>query len=167
MPSDLLMKTTPAIEGESQDEKYPKSIEISSFSWGVNQEASMQAGAGLVAGGAGFGHFTVQKLLDKSSSKFYAHLCSGAEIQAVEVICRRPGEGDATATNNQQVEYLRYKFERVQVVSFSSDGSAGSAIPSETISMNFQKYTEAYKEMKEGHAQGVIQGAYDIKQNLK
>lgn len=167
MASDLLMKTTPEIQGESKDDKYPRSIEISSFSWGVNQEASMQAGLGLVAGGAGFGHFTVQKLLDTSSPKFFVHLCAGAEIEAVEVICRRPGEAGATPTANEQVEYLRYKFEKVQVVSFSSDGSGGSAIPTETISMNFQKYTEAYKEMKDGQAQGVMQGSYDMKGNIK
>jgi type VI secretion system secreted protein Hcp len=166
MPSDVLLDIiSPRIQGESEDKDHPGTIEVASFNTGVQQEASMQAGAGLVAGGSNFGAFTIQKKLDSSSTKLFGHLCAGARINSAKVYIRRPGEAGSTATNNQPVDYMIYEFEGLQVVSFSADGGSSSAIPDETIAFNFTKKKLHYREIKDGQPQGPVSMEYDLKKN--
>ncbi len=166
MPSDVLLDiTSPRIKGECKDKDHPDTIEVKSFSFGVQQEASMQAGAGLVAGGSNFSSFTIQKQLDCATTKLFQHLCAGARIDSAKVYVRRPGEGGSTATNNAPVDYMIFEFEGLQVVSFSSDGGSSSAIPDETIAFNFTKMKEHYREIKDGQPQGPISMEYDLKKN--
>lgn len=166
MPSDILLEIIdPQIKGESLDKDHPGSVEIKSFSFGVQQEASMQAGAGLVAGGSNFSSITFQKQLDSSSTKLFQHMCAGARINSAKLYVRRPGEGGSTATSNQPVDFMMFHFKGIQVVSFSADGGGGSAIPDETIACNFEYMEEHYREIKDGQPQGPVSMTYDLKKN--
>ena len=166
MPSDILLDIIqPRIQGESQDKDHPGTIEIKSMNFGVTQEASLQAGSGLVAGGSNFSSFTVQKQLDSSSTTLFKHMCAGARIDKAKLYIRRPGEGGSTATSNAPVDYMVWDFEGLQVVSFSADGNGSSAIPDETIAFNFTSVSEHYREIKDGQPQGPISMKYDLKKN--
>lgn len=166
MATDALLEiTSPKIEGEGQDKDFPNTIELISFDLGAQQEASIQVGSGLVAGGSSFGPLTIQKKFDKSTIKLFQHLCSGARIEEMTLRVRRPGEGGATATNNAPVIYLMYKFQGVQVTDMSCDGNSGSAIPTESFSLNYTKVECHYREVKDGQPQGPISMVYDLKKN--
>ena len=166
MPSDVLLEIIqPRIPGEGQDKDHPGCIEVKSFNYGVQQEATLQVGSGLVAGGSSFSSFTVLKKLDCSSTKLFQHMCAGARIDKAKVYVRRPGEGGSTATSNAPVDYMVFEFDGLQVVSFSADGSSASAIPDETIAFNFTSVAEHYREIKDGSPQGPISMKYDLKKN--
>lgn len=164
MPSDVLLEIQ-GVPGEGQDKDHPNTIEVLSFSLGAHQEASMQVGAGLVAGGSSFAPLTIQKQLDKSTIKLFQHLTSGARIETMKLYVRRPGEAGATPTNNAPIDFLMYKFDGVQVLDMSCDGNGGSAIPNESFSFNYTKMENHYREIKDGQPQGPVSMTYDTKQN--
>ncbi len=168
MPSDILLEiVSPKIEGESRDDKHPGAIEVQSCNFGVAQETAMQAGAGLVAGGASFDEFTVQKQLDSSSLKLFQHCVAGARIDEAKLYFRRPGEGGATATGNQPVDYLMFEFTGLQVTNFSCMGGGGSAIPDESISFSASGCKVHYRQIKDGQPEGAISAGYDLQKNQK
>jgi type VI secretion system Hcp family effector len=166
MPSDILLEIIqPQIKGEGRDKDHPDTLEINSYNMGVMQEASIQMGAGLVAGGSEFHPLTVSKQLDISTVKLFQQLCAGARIDSMKMYVRRPGEGGATGTSNAPVDYLLYEFEGVQVLDMRCDGNSGSAIPDETWSFNYTRLKTHYREIKDGQAQGPVSMSYDIKTN--
>ena len=113
MPSDILLEIiSPRIDGESRDHKHPNTIEVQSCNFGVAQETSMQAGAGLVGGGSSFNAFSIAKQLDCSSIKLFQHCVAGAKIDSAKLYFRRPAEGGATATSNEPVDYLDVRVHR-------------------------------------------------------
>ena len=168
MPSDILLEiVSPQIEGESRDDKHPNTIECQAVSFGVAQEASMQAGAGLVAGGSSFGSFVVQKQLDSASLKLFQHCAAGARIDTAKLYFRRPGEGGATTTSNEPVDYLMYEFTGLQVTNFACMGGGGSAIPDESIAFSAAGCKVHYRQIVNGQPQGAISAGYDLQKNQK
>jgi len=168
MPSDVLLEITdPEIQGESRDAKHPNTIECQSVSFGVAQETSMQAGAGLVAGGSSFNSFVITKQLDSASIKLFQYCSAGARIESAKLYFRRPGEGGSTVTSNEPVDYLMFEYTGLQVTNFQCSGNSGSAIPDETVAFNATSSKMHYREIKNGQPQGAISAGYDLKKNQK
>jgi type VI secretion system Hcp family effector len=166
MPSDILLKfIEPEIEGESKDQKHPGAVEIQSCDFGVAQEVSMQANAGLVAGGSSFEPFRFAKLFDKASPKLFQYVSSGAKLDLVRVIFRRPGEGGATNTSNEPVEFLVLDLKRVAVTFLGESGNSSSAIPMESVELNAEEQVVHYREIKDGEPQAAITKGYNVKTN--
>lgn len=168
MPSDILLEIIdPKIEGESRDATHPGTIECQSCSFGVAQETSMQAGAGLVAGGSSFNSFVITKQLDNASIKLFQHCSAGARINSAKLYFRRPGEGGSTATSNQPIDYLMFEYTGLQVTNFACSGNSGSAIPDETVAFNATSSKMHYRQIQDGQPQGAISKGYDLKKNQK
>lgn len=166
MAGDALL-IIPNVQGESDDQTYQGAIEVLSYDFGVNQETSMQTGAGLVAGGASFDPFTIRKKLDKSSVKLFQYCATGSMIDNAKLVLRRPGEKGTTITENRPVEYLIFEFTQLLVTHFTCDGSSDSAIPDETIDFAIQGYRKSYRQILDGSPQGPITKGYDLKKNQK
>lgn len=74
------------IQGESQSltpsgavgvANWNQKIDQQSFGYDVSQKTSLEAGSGLVSGGAIFGPMQITKVMDKSTPHLWSKLCKG------------------------------------------------------------------------------------------
>ncbi len=122
------------IAGESPDAKHKTEIELSSFSWGVQN-------SGGAAGGGSTGkvsiqdfHFTAKESL--ASPNLMLACAAGTHIKKATLTCRKAG--------GNQEEYLVIHLEDCLLSSFSLDGATTGVPkvddrPVDAISINFTK----------------------------
>jgi type VI secretion system secreted protein Hcp len=137
MAFDAFLKID-GIGGESTDGQHSDWIEVSSFSWGVNQ-ASNGVGAGASAGRAQVHDFSFTKSVGKSSPQLMQAAASGQHLNKAVLACRNAGTTDP--------DYLTITFSNVLISGFVEGGHAESQdepTPSEQISFNFQKVKLAF-----------------------
>jgi len=144
------------IPGESMDKTHKGEIEIESWSWGATQTGTASRGGGLGAGKVEMSDFSLVKNVDKASPSLMLACAQGDHIKSASLVCRKAGK--------EQQEYLKITFSDLMVSSFHTDGSSGSPLPSEQVSLNFSKVEYEYKEQKaDGSLGGAIKKFYDLK----
>ena len=164
MAFDAFLKVE-GIEGESNDSKHQKWIEILSFSHSLQQPASATVSS---VGGAGSGRVTMQdfsivKHLDSATPKLAEFCCTGKHIPSVKIeICRAGGD---------KLRYMEYKMTEVMVSSVRPGGSAkgGDEVPLEEVAFNFGKIEWSYvpQDRATGAGKGNITAGWDLKLNQK
>jgi type VI secretion system secreted protein Hcp len=117
------------IDGESQDSKHKGEIDVLSYSWGVSQTGTLQAGGGGGAGKVAFNDFSIVKLVDTASPQLMLACCTGRHIPEANFTGRKAG-GD-------QLEYLKIKLTDVLISSVLPGGSAGDQPALEQVSFSF------------------------------
>ena len=149
------------IEGESEDAKHGKEIEVISWNWGESQAGSMGHGTGGGAGKVSMQdfHFTMRE--NKSSPLLMLACATGQHIKTAQLTCRKAG--------TDQQEFLTIKFTDLLVSSFQTGGSAhGDIIPLNQISLNFSKIEYEYKPQKaDGTLDSPAKAGWDVKANKK
>lgn len=145
------------IDGESTDAKCRGCIDIESFSWGASNPTTSAGGNNGGSGGTKptFSDMSFSSKVSKASPDLTQAAATGQHIKEAKLTCRKAG-GD-------QQEYLTYTLENVLVSSYSSTGNGGnrkgnggaggiiygsggkggdgSAVPTESFSLNFTKIT--------------------------
>ena len=149
------------IEGESEDSKHSKEIEIMSWSWGATQSGSFATGGGGGAGKVSMHDFSFQKLIDKASPKLMLACAGGDHIKKAVLTCRKAGK--------EQQEFLKVTFSDVLVSSYQTGGHGeGDVRPLDSIALNFAKIEFDYKEQKaDGSLGGSVKTGWDLKANKK
>jgi type VI secretion system secreted protein Hcp len=148
------------IEGEAEDAKHGKEIEVLSWSWGESQSGSHSGGAGGGAGKVSMQDFHFVMKANKSSPKLFLACANGEHIKSAKLTCRKAGK--------EQQEFLIWTFSDLLVSSYQTGGSAGDIIPTDQISLNFTKIETAYKVQKADGSLGEEHKAgYDLKKNTK
>jgi len=87
---DMFLKLD-GVDGESVDKKHPGTIEVESFSWGMEKAASSGGGGGGAGLPATFSDFTIHKLLDKSSPVLMLACATGQHIKSAQLYVRKAG----------------------------------------------------------------------------
>ena len=145
------------IEGESQDAKHPKEIDLESWSWGESQSGSPSPGGGGGAGKVSMQDFNFVMRLNKASPKLLLACASGQHLTKAVLTCRKGGRD----------EFMKITFTDVQVSSFQTAGSRGDIVPTDAVSINFAKLEYEYKEQKPDGTLGVaIKVGWDVKRNV-
>jgi type VI secretion system secreted protein Hcp len=160
MAFDAFLKLD-GIEGESQDSKHSKEIELLSVNWGAVQTGTAGYGGGMGGGKVNMQDFTCTKRFDKASPKLMLTCCNGEHIKNAIFTIRKAGK--------DQQEFLILKITDVIVSSVSAGGSAegGDDIPLETLSLNYSKLELEYKEQKaDGTLGGTVKSHWDVKKNM-
>jgi type VI secretion system secreted protein Hcp len=147
------------IEGESQDSKHAKEIELESWSWGETQTGTQSIGGGGGAGKVAMQDFNFTMRVNKASPKLMLACATGQHIPKVVLTCRKAG--------GEQQEYLMWTFSDVLISSYQSGGKIkDDVLPTDKISLNFAKIEVEYKEQKpDGTLGGAVKAGYDVKQN--
>jgi type VI secretion system secreted protein Hcp len=158
--SDYFLKLD-KIEGESGDAAHKNEIQVESFSWGVSQAGSFDAGGGGGSGRASFQDFHFVMKVSKASPKLMLACATGDHIGSAKLTCRKAG--------GEQHEYLTITMTDIMVTSFQTGGSGGSdVIPMEQISLGYSKVEFEYKDQKaDGTPGSPIKTGYDLKANKK
>ena len=160
MASDFLLEID-GIKGESKDKTHKDTIEVDSFSWGVNNAGSHASNAGGGAGKASFQdiHFTAS--VGKASTNLALSCASGKHIKKAVLFVRKQGE--------TQQDYYTLTLEDLLVSSYQSgDHAGGSSIPTDQFSLNYAKIKFEYKPQKaDGSLDAPSTMTWDIKTHSK
>ena len=164
MALDIFLKLD-GIPGESVDAKHKGEIVLESFSWG---ETNTVAHGAFTGGGASAGRVSLQDFhftsrVSKASPKLMLACASGQHILNGLVTVRR-----GTAQQENQFEFLFYKFTNVIITSVQDVAQSSDLLPLESVSFAFQKINVEIKgETPTGAAGGTVDFAWDLVANRK
>jgi len=157
MATDIFIKFSPKVEGESADSKHKGEIEIQSYGFGVTNQGTSHHGGGAGAGKADFQDLHFTKAVDKSTPNLLKFTAEGKHFEEALITVRKAGGG--------QQEYLKITLNDVFITSYHSDGHSG-AVPSESFTLNFTKVKLEYSPQKaDGSLEPSISGGYNVKEN--
>jgi type VI secretion system secreted protein Hcp len=155
MPSDIFAKLGD-IKGESLDAKHKDEIEVTSFSWGVNNTMT-PGGPGGGAGKANFQTLNITHALDKASPLLLQACATGTNIKEATITHRKAGK--------IQQEFLVIKMNDVIVTGVSHGGPADFNT-SETVSLTFGKVDFEYRAQKpDGSLEPGLHFKFDLQAN--
>jgi type VI secretion system secreted protein Hcp len=164
MAFDAFLKID-GIPGESSDAKHKDWIEVLSYDFGIQQPASVFAGA--VAGAADqpaqFQDFVITKRLDKASPKLALACADGMGIkQVVLELCTAGGD---------KAKYMEYRMTSCIISGYYDEGESAGAepLPSETVSFKYGKIEWVYTQQKrpDGSGGGQVTAGWDLQANKK
>jgi type VI secretion system secreted protein Hcp len=144
--SDMFLKIegarTGPIKGEAQDMLHEGEIDIHSWSWGMQGNASATATAGGRTGGASqvsVSELIITKSFDRASTSLLGALRSNEPLKRAVLTARKAGGASA-------VEFLTMTLENARIRSLELSGSGGDNDPvREQIAISFQKIAIEYR----------------------
>lgn len=148
------------IEGESTDDKHKNEIDVLSYSWGATQSGTAGRGGGGGAGKVSMQDFQFTMRVNKATPKLMLACATGQHLPEAKLVCRKAG--------GEQEEYMAVTMSDLLVSSYQTGGSAGDAIPIESITLNFSTIEVEYKSQKaDGTLDSPVKVGYDLKANKK
>src|SRR6516164_5914223 len=91
MAVDMFMKID-TVDGEAQDTKHKKEIDVLSWSWGMKNSGSAHAGGGAGAGKVDVHDLQFTKYIDKASPDLFLACCTGKHFDKVTLVTRKAGD---------------------------------------------------------------------------
>ena len=157
MAVDMFMKID-TVDGEAQDSKHKKQIDVLHWSWGINNTGSAHNGSGAGAGKANVHDLTFTKWVDTATPALALACCSGKHFKDATLIIRKAGD--------KPLEYIKIKMETVMITSVSTGGSGGQDRLQENVALNFAKVSLDYVPQNDKGAAGTpIPMSWDIASN--
>jgi type VI secretion system secreted protein Hcp len=118
------------VEGEAQDAKYQKHLELQSFSWGATNNSSYDTGTGPGIGTGQVHNMSFSKYMCTASTELMKRVIKGQPIDSGKlVLCKRSGD--------DPLEYYTVDMEQVVVTSYQLAVSGGGQLPTESFSLDF------------------------------
>jgi len=159
MAVDMFMKID-TVDGEAQDTKHKKEIDVLAWSWGISNNGSAHNGNGAGSGKASVHDLTFTKWVDRATPNLALACCSGKHFKDATLIIRKAGA--------KPVEYVKIKMETVLITSVSTGGSGGEDRLTENITLNFAKVSLDYVPQDDKGAGGTaIPMSWDIASNTQ
>ena len=157
MAVDMFMKID-TVDGEAQDSKHKKEIDVLHWSWGMNNSGSAHNGSGAGAGKVNVHDLTFTKWVDTATPTLALACCSGKHFKDATLIIRKAGD--------KPLEYVKIKMETVMITSVSTGGSGGEDRLQESVTLNFAKVNLDYVPQNDKGAAGTpIPMSWDIASN--
>jgi type VI secretion system secreted protein Hcp len=158
--ADYFLKLDPKVEGESQDSKHKGEIELESWSFGVSNPSSVLGGSRAGAGKSVPIEFSVTKKCDISTPRLAQAVAMGDHFKSAIITVRKAG--------GKQQDYLTITLSDVFISSYQAGGSGSGTLPMESISLNYAKLVQEYKQQKpDGSLGGSIKLGYDWSKQVK
>jgi len=148
------------VDGEAKDPSHEGWSEISSFSQAIHQPSGGATGIARRRGSVIMEDIIVTKELDKSSPKLQEGIALGTRFPKVEIdLTTSYGDGERET-------YYRYELENVMVTSYSVSGSGDfEELPTEEMTLNYEKIKVTYKELDEtGGQRSIVEFIWNLLQ---
>ena len=146
------------VKGESKDGKHPETIDVLAWSWGMSQSGTAHMGSGAGAGKVSVQDINFTHYIDKASPTLALFCCNGKHIKKGKLIVRKAGENP--------LEYLTIEMEDILVSHYSTGGSHGEDLLTESFTLNFAKFKLEYVPQNQDGSGGKRQEAkWDIPAN--
>lgn len=137
------------ITGETLDASMKGYLEISSFSFGIENKLNItSASGGAGAGKASFKPFEIAKQTDLASCSLVMTCCLGGHYDQVELALRKSG----AAAGKSGGIYLKYLFKMVAVGTVDWSGASGDDVPAEKVIFEYGAIQMAYSKQGAGGA---------------
>lgn len=157
MAVDMFLKLD-GIEGEAQDDKHAKTIDVLAWSWGASQSGTTHMGAGGGGGKANVQDLNFTHYVDSASHTLIQRVFDGKHITKGDLIVRKAG--------GSPLEYITIKMHDIMVTNVSTGGSGGEDRLTENVTLNFAKVDFIYKPQKaDGSADPDKKAGWDIAAN--
>ncbi|NND91257.1 MAG: type VI secretion system tube protein Hcp [Granulosicoccus sp.] len=157
MAVDMFIKLD-GVEGEAQDDKHKKEIDVLAWSWGSSQSGTTHMGAGGGGGKANIQDLSLTKYIDSSTHTLLQRTFDGKHIKEGTLVVRKAG--------GTPLEYLKIKMTDIMVTSVSTGGSGGEDRLTENVTLNFSKVEVDYVPQKEdGTGEAEKKAGWDIAEN--
>ncbi len=140
MAVDIFLKLD-GIDGEAQDAKHKKEIDVLSWSWGASQSGTTHMGGGSGSGKATFQNLSVSKYVDASSHKLLKSVAKGTHIKEALLTVRKAGD--------TPLEYIKLHMKNCLISSVTGGGAGTDERLSESIDINFEEFEYTYTPQKE------------------
>jgi type VI secretion system secreted protein Hcp len=152
--ADEVFMKIDTIEGDSQDPKHWREVEVLSWNWGAAQ--GVQAAGGVATGRPPLRELTITKKIDRSSAKLLLAASTGGHIGRAWLTVRKPGQA--------QLEYVRILISDVLVTSVVEGAAKAGETPTEEVRFTFGKFDFEYRPQKpDGTPDGSVKSTYDVK----
>ena len=136
-----------SIPGESRKKGHEDQIELTSWKFGMDQQASVGHGHGSGAGRVSVRDIILTKAVCKADTALMQHCCNGKHIPEVTLYCEKAG-GDST------VEYVKIVMKQVLVSNHTVLGALNSDVVDVNLSLNFAQYVITYTQQAEDGSPG-------------
>jgi type VI secretion system Hcp family effector len=150
------------VDGEANDKDHKNWTDVQSFSWGLHKAGAGATGQTRRRGVATVEDVVLTKEFDKSSPKLAEAVLSGKVFPKVEI--------HSTATYGEaRATYLKYELKNVMVSSYQTSGaSSGDALPTESLSLNFEEVKQTYVEYDaKGGKKGNVEMTWKVEEGTK
>lgn len=162
MESLYLKLYGPEVLGEAERENFKEQIEISSFGWGVANSGTTHSGGGSSGGTPHVADINVTLNEGKASPKLMMHSLIGTHFDKAELSFLK-----TTGANKHEV-YRLITLNDMIITGYNTAGSAGGGTNSESMSLNFSKFSDDYKiQDAQGNLTAVGAETFDIKKGVK
>ncbi|MGA1996455.1 MAG: type VI secretion system tube protein Hcp [Bryobacteraceae bacterium] len=160
----------PNIPGESAspNPNWNLKIEVQSAGYDLSQNASAQAGSGMIASQVSFSPMHITKAMDRSTPHLFGKLAAGEPIATVTLRVSRPG-GSKTGVAGAQgqgglFEAETYTMSNVIVTSYHTTGTPGpGGLPMESWTFAFTAINEKFQTVDvTGKLNPPASAGYDI-----
>ena len=151
------------IDGEAQDKDHKGWSDVLSFSWGLHKAGSGATGQTRRRGVVTVEDVVCTKEYDKSSPKLAEAICTGKVFPKVEI------HNTTTYGEGNRVVFLKYELKNVMVSAHDLNAAgSGDAVPTETVSLNFEEVKQTYVEYKQdGSKVGNIEMGWKVEEGDK
>lgn len=157
--ADIFLKLD-TVEGESQDDKHSKELEILSYSWGATNAGSGSVGGGLGAGKVQFQDFHFTLPVNKAVDVLFLRCAEGKHLPKA-VLTQRVAGGT-------QQDALIIEFKDLLVSSVQLGNSSGAGVGTVQVSLNFSEYKiQSFEQGKDGATKKAGNTGWDQKKNVK
>jgi type VI secretion system secreted protein Hcp len=157
MTVDIFLKLD-GIDGEAQDTKHKKEIDVLSWSWGAAQSGTTHTGGGSGSGKASFQDLNVSKYVDASSHKLLKSVAKGTHIKEALLTVRKAGD--------TPLEYIKLHMKNCLISSVTGGGSGNDDRLSESIAINFEEFEYTYTPQKpDGSGDSPLPFKFNISHN--
>lgn len=148
-----------SIPGESRKKGHEDQIEVLSWAFGMDQQASVGHGHGSGAGRVQVRDLILTKYLCKADTALMQHCCNGKHIPEITLYCEKAG-GDST------VEYVKIVCKQVLVTNHTVTGAIGGDAVTVDLALNFSEYVFTYTQQeKEGNGGAAVTQGWNISVN--
>jgi type VI secretion system secreted protein Hcp len=159
MAVDMFIKIK-GVEGESNDDKHKKDIDVLAWSWGLSQSGSSHMGGGAGAGKVNVQDLSFTKYVDSATHHLVLACCTGEHIDEAVFVVRKAGK--------EPLEYIKLTLNELIISSVSTGGSGGEDRLTENITLNFAKFKLEYIPQKaDGTGDAAKTAGWDIPKNVK
>lgn len=157
MAVDMFLKLE-GIEGEAQDAKHGKEIDVLAWSWGTSQSGTTHMGKGGGGGKTNIQDLSLTKYVDSATHNLLQRTFDGKHISEGTLVVRKAG--------GTPLDYLIIKMTDIMVTSVSTGGSGGEDRLTENVTLNFSKVEIDYVPQKEdGSGEAAKKAGWDIAEN--
>lgn len=150
------------IDGEAKDKDHKGWSDILSLSWGLHRAGSGATGQTRRRGVVTVEDVVCTKEYDKSSPKLAEAVCTGKVFPKVEI-------HDTSTYGEARATFLKYELKNVMVTSYqTSAAGAGDAVPTESMSLNFEEVKQTYIEYdSKGSKKGNVEMTWKVSEGEK